>query len=305
MDENTSKQRDITREEYGKDRAPRRSDGEKTEYGKVRESRESKPIMTPSAPPVTTPTEKTPTKSEPASEAHGLRSRPLPPPTNPLPRPAVPQITQIRPTRRRIHISTPVILGVIGVLAAVTLIILGISFWNFGQWVFGIMTSAVLIGMAVWIYTEFDTYIPTIWISFALVILNVVLFFILREAYDIMATLISLGLAVMFFLCVPYAYDDAEEGYGAFSAVLMSAVLLFATAAPGGLTLLCFFACWMPGVLIALLIACLMMDVDGICLFHVDLPDGYLQAITVTVVTLLIHLLFEVVSPVVIGMFAG
>lgn len=272
IEEYTSKEKDKGGAEYGKDRCPRSQISEK-EYGKVRIAPETKSVSN------------VPVKSA-AQKPRENRN-------------AVPSVQHTaafeKPQEKKNHLSVPLMLGIAASVAVIALSVLSLCFWSFGQWFFGAVLGVGLVVVAIWFYVNSEYYIPQMWIAGIFSVLNVILVFLLKDNYYMMAILIALGLAAIFFLCTYYAYDDVEEERGVFSSVLMACDLFVATGVIGGFSLLWLFACFLPGVLIVAIVACALLDLDDVYLFGHWVNAGIVLASIVAAVTLLVHLLFELI----------
>ncbi len=277
------KERYSPMEEYGKERVPKTPAENKMTFAKT--SAQSTEVR-----------QKTPQKTQqaaPIQQTQTLAAAQQPRPQSARPQTVATQAAS-RP-RKRIYISWPFVLGIFGGLAVLALVICSIIFWSFGQWTFGVLLSAGLIAGTVLIYLDSDYYIPQMWIAGILAVLSVILVFLLKDKYDTMAMLLALGFAVIFFLCTHYAQEDGEEGPATLSAILMACNILVATGVLGGFTLLWFFACFLPGMLIVTIVACALTDFDDVFLFGNMIGGGIMQAAIVAASTLLIHLLFELI----------
>lgn len=152
------------------------------------------------------------------------------------------------------------------VLTAIGAIIgLSIYSWQVGQWIIGVILAIAIIALTVILYTDYDAYLPQIWIIAGVSIVNIVLAWLLPGPYSTMALPISVGAAVALFICAYYAYDDYEEEIGMAAVVMMACNLAIATSIRGGFSsiLLWLFVYLLPALLIALGITAIYDKCDG------------------------------------------
>lgn len=207
------------------------------------------------------------------------------PTPKPTPKPAPPPIA---PQRRKKADRSSGWIAFLCIAVPSALIILTALFW---QWVIGILLAVGLVVFTIVFYEKEYEYVPQLWVSGILSLVNLILACIWPDIFSPISFLLSIGLAVSLFATTIYAYEDSEEGIGMLSAILLACNITIATTVLGGFSSIFFWLCLFlaPTLVIALIIT----GINNAC----DWENGAGVASVVSAVLVGVHILLAFACP--------